>query len=556
MKIFQTLAEGGQTWAHRVRMVKQVFKIAITFSFTSIFVYFFITLASLNPLMVKSGYYYLKAEVLESLAFDKVSVSAKFWKKITQEKSSQENKIIPIDRLKRATYYRSQLLNKELKAFVFSSLKIGFIAFGALLLFFFVRGSASKRKHHIAGKKRIRPLFLLLNLTIRKKASNFKIGNIPLIKGTETQHILVSGGTGSGKTNCFHHILPQIRTKGQKAIVIDTSGVFIERYFDSKKDILLNPFDSRSASWHPWIECEDSFDYDNLAESIIPQTYNDYENYWRSAARSLLSSSLKKISNNKTSELTKWLLFQPLDLLAQFVQDTQASAHIDVRSEKTAASVRSVAASFLGFLDYIKDTDNPFSVKKWLQSDVQDSWLFLATRPAQRATLNPLIACWFSIAVRSLLQMPQDLDRRTWFIIDELPILQKLKDLDSLVTESRKYGGCGLLALQSPSQLEEIYGRALAQTIIGNCATRVIFAEHDPEVAEKISKTLGESEIKEYQEGISYGDHEVRDGVSLSLQKKKIPVVSSNDIQSLENNQAFIKLPGNTPISKIRLKIK
>ena len=394
-------------------------------------------------------------------------------------------------------------------------------------------------------------------LILTRKASDLKIGSIPLIKGTETQHILVTGGTGSGKTNCFHHVLPQIRQKRQKAVIIDTTGAYINRYYTPSRDVLLNPMDPKGSPWHPWIECENRFDYDGLAESIIPQTYNDHENYWRTAARSLLSAVLQKLHNSqRTSELAHWLLFEPLDKLAEFVQDTKAAAHIDVNSEKTAASIRSVAAAFLGCLEYLPDTSTPFSIKKWVQNSPQESWLFLYANPSQRAAFNPLLSCWFSIAIRSLIQMTPDLHRRLWFVVDELPTLQKLKDLDSLVTESRKYGGCGLLALQSPAQLEEIYGRASAQTIMGNCATRLIFAEHDPEIAERISRSLGETEIKEYQEGISYGAHQVRDGVSLSLQSKKIPTVSPTEIQSLENNYAYIRLPGNVPISKIYLKLK
>ncbi|MBA3239510.1 MAG: type IV secretion system DNA-binding domain-containing protein [Parachlamydiaceae bacterium] len=46
-----------------------------------------------------------------------------------------------------------------------------------------------------------------------------------------------------------------------------------------------------------------------------------------------------------------------------------------------------------------------------------------------------------------------------WFIIDELPSLQKVKNIEVLLTEGRKYGGCSILSLQSPSQLESIYGR-------------------------------------------------------------------------------------------------
>jgi type IV secretory pathway TraG/TraD family ATPase VirD4 len=85
--------------------------------------------------------------------------------------------------------------------------------------------------------------------------------------------------------------------------------------------------------------------------------------------------------------------------------------------------------------------------------------------------------------------------------------------------------------------------------------TKIIFAEQDPQIAEMLSRSIGEREIKEYQEGLSYGAHETRDGVSLSLQIKKQPLVSASDIQSLEKNQAYIKLPGNIPVAKIKLSI-
>ena len=150
--------------------------------------------------------------------------------------------------------------------------------------------------------------------------------------------------------------------------------------------------------------------------------------------------------------------------------------------------------------------------------------------------------------------MQPDVNRRLWFIADELPSLNRLKDLETCLTESRKFGGCGLLAIQSPAQIEMIYGRDLARIIIGNCATRIAFAEKDPEIAERISKTFGSKEVKELHEGISYGAHEMRDGVNLSMQNKTSPVVSMNDIQSLEPNEAFIRLPGNFPVTKMKLK--
>ncbi|NGX62237.1 MAG: Coupling protein TraD [Chlamydiae bacterium] len=116
---------------------------------------------------------------------------------------------------------------------------------------------------------------------------------------------------------------------------------------------------------------------------------------------------------------------------------------------------------------HLPDTTAPFSIKTWIQ-DKTPGWLFLYTKPSERATLNPLLSSWFSTATRSLLNLTPDLQRRIWFVIDELPIFQKLQALDSLITEGRKYGACALLALQSSAQLEEIYGRAPSQTILGS----------------------------------------------------------------------------------------
>ena len=272
MKLFQPLAEGGQTWAHRVRMVRQVIKIALGLSFLSILIYVFYALSSLEPLLLQSGYYHLKGEVNHYFSLDDISVSAEFWEKVSHEKVNAKEKIVPFNRLKILTQTRFRSLLSECRTIALQSINVALFTFGGMLLFFLARGTASKRKHHVSGKKLIHSWLLHLKLTLKRKASDIKIGALPLVKGTETQHILVTGGTGSGKTNCFHHILPQVRSKKQKAIIIDTTGILLEKYYNPQKDFILNPFDSRGSEWNPWnpwTECEDFFDYDNLSESII-----------------------------------------------------------------------------------------------------------------------------------------------------------------------------------------------------------------------------------------------------------------------------------------------
>ncbi len=115
------------------------------------------------------------------------------------------------------------------------------------------------------------------------------------------------------------------------------------------------------------------------------------------------------------------------------------------------------------------------------------------------------------------LQKKLNLQRRLWFVSDEIPSLNRLKDLEVCLTESREFGGCSILAIQSISQLEMICGQDLTRVIVGNCATLIAFSEQDPEIANRISKIFGDKETKEFQEAISYGAHEMRDDVNLSF---------------------------------------
>lgn len=555
MGFFQNITEGGQTWAHRIRMFRQVIKMTLGTSLLFALLIYAILMAQIAPIYYQGAWYYLKATAVSAIA-DRIEVDPVFWEKVAHERKSAASNEISTGKVIHLTEKFSTHLGAEaIKNLVIAG-KYAFTACGMLLLFFLVRGRSRKNKKHISGSKIVTNWVLKMKLILRRNASDIHIGSIPFVKNSETQHFLITGGTGSGKTNCLFHLLDQVREKKQKAVVIDTSGSFTQRFLRPGKDILLNPFDPQSAHWNPWIECSNKFDYEALAESFIPQSYAENENYWRQAARSLFSSLLQKLSDTqKISELIRWSLFEPLPELCQFVAGTKAAAHMDINSEKTAGSIRSVASAFLECIENLNDSPTPFSIRKWVENPQTDSWLFIHCTPAQRAAITPLVSSWIAIAIRSLINLPPDQQRRLWFFLDELQTLNKVRDLESLLTEGRKYGGCGVLALQGLSQLENIYGNHSTKTIIGNCSTKIIFSEQDPEIATRISKMFGEQELKETNEGISYGAHEVRDGVSLSTQTKKQPIVSPTAIQSLEKNTAFLRLPGNYPVTKIKLQL-
>lgn len=552
MSIFQTVTEGGQLTTHSVRMFKQVTKTSLFLAFFLWLCVFVYQMHTVNPFYLKSVWYYEQARFYKLLNIQRMDLDGIHSSKTkSYQRQVSVESVIQTNKFYATTFYKMTLERLKYSA------AFALIPFSLVLLFFFLKGKQSKKKHHIKGNKLSSAWLTRCRLKFARKASKIFIGPLPLVKGTETQHILITGGTGSGKTNCLYHLLDSIRAQKQRTIIIDTTGILTERYFREGKDLLLNPLNATSQLWHPWVECTDKTSYAAMAESFIPQSLSESDNYWRTSARTVLNCILEQLKDSQRNYiLAEKVLREPLQELCEFLKGTKAASLIDMNSEKTAASIRSVLSNYLTCFEYLIDTHAPFSIRNWVQQEnPQDEWLFISCKPNQRAALNPLISCWFSIAVRSLLELTPDFNRRLWFIIDELPTLNRLRDLEMLLAESRKYGGCGVLALQSPAQLESIYGQAITQTIMGNCSTKIVFTEQNPLNAVRIAEMFGEEEIKEYQKGLSYGANDIRDGVNLSQQVRNQLLITKTDIQFLPKNIAFIRLPENYPIVKVKLPI-
>jgi type IV secretory pathway TraG/TraD family ATPase VirD4 len=148
-----------------------------------------------------------------------------------------------------------------------------------------------------------------------------------------------------------------------------------------------------------------------------------------------------------------------------------------------------------------------------------------------------------------------DPQRRLWYIIDEFASLHKQEAFSKALAEMRKYGGCIAVGLQNIPQLQELYGHTETKSLTSLFNTKVIFRNANPETAKHMSQMLGEQEVKETMEGISYGAHQMRDGVSLNEHKQFKPVVSANDIMILNDLEAYLKLPGNLPVTKIKFEV-
>jgi type IV conjugative transfer system coupling protein TraD len=381
---------------------------------------------------------------------------------------------------------------------------------------------------------------------------------LPLPKGTENQHIAIIGATRMGKTTCFIHLLDQVRKKGQKAVILDSTGEFTNRYYRSGQDILFNPFDDRSVSWNIWGENLNTYEYDAWSAAMIPEGKGDP--IWHGNARKLLSFTARKLGNELNStmkDILKWCCWEALgEATERFYDGSPVAALMRPQAEKTTAGIRMQAGNSIAAFEYLADTANPFSMTQWIKnSKDKDQWLFLNATPTQRSTLAPLLASLFNFAFMGLERSGVDFKNRIFMIADELGGWNfPIASLKRMVTEGAKYGACCGLGFQNKSQVDELYNHAGTKTLLSNCSTKIIFSSQDHETNRDLSLTLGEQDILTTSENFSIGSHHMRDGVNLSSQHRTQAVITATDITSLNKLEAYVLLPGNLPLTKVKFK--
>ncbi|MBA3814739.1 MAG: type IV secretion system DNA-binding domain-containing protein [Alphaproteobacteria bacterium] len=477
------------------------------------------------------------------------------------------------DPLLKKTTQRMELI---LEHIAYLSLKFAALMFSGVMGLWFFMGRSHKKPQHQRGNTLVPWQSLKALIRERDQDSDLKLAGLPLLKDKETSHILITGTTGSGKTNAFHVLLPQIRKRQNRAIVVDVTGDYVSRYYDPMTDIILNPLDTRSLSWNPWADCELDAHYDVLAESFIQTKEGSKDPFWDNAARAIFKTALRKfafLGQRNIEAVTTFLLSSSDKDFEDFFKGTEAATYAVKNNEKTTSSIRSVLSSQIEGLRQLDFSDTAFSIRDWVMngdspagSDSSEStsqenrsslpprgWLFITARADQRQTLKPLISAWVDMAINALMVLPENYDRRLWFVIDELAALQRLPRLQMGLAEARKYGGCILAGFQSKPQLEEIYSRNGAESMLDLFNTKLFFRCTEPSSQAWISKVLGDKEEAEPTENISYGANSTRDGVSLSRQTRQKPLVLPAEFSQLKDLECYIKLPGDYPCTKLQM---
>lgn len=563
---------GGQVFLHKVRMFRQVLRTTVVVSIiTGIILAWSFNSQSNKHIDIDEAITYAKAQIairvhpaLSAISIGKprATVDAYSNGKLWQKNMSAYS-VINSTLFKNAwEKVISEATTLALKSLAFGGCA-GLIVF--IIWSYFGRNLKTDKKKEGSGEV-LTPLQVKLKLQLMGKDSSLRIGNMPLVRDSETRHFLIMGSTGSGKTNLVHNLLPQVKQKDQPAIIIDQTGEIIARYYNPERgDIIFNPFDGRSKNWDFWQDCSTPEELERFSKILFSfnrkrsRSYSDP--FWEQSAQYVFNACteyLSKTGNTCLSALKGLAIEANLEELQNKLKGTAAERYLTDDGKGVASSVLSTLATSAKPISYLSDDNinGTFSLKEHFINikSGSNAWLFLSTKPSSRELTLPLIACLTELALSKLMDIGIDQKRRLWCIFDELASLGNLPALSPLMAEGRKYGACVVAALQSLNQIYDHYGAYAGSSIFGQFGTCFFFRNTEPAIAKMFSSMCGTETITRQQKNTSFGANDFRDGVSYQETEKKKELVEYNQLASLAVRECYTLLPEpKVRLSKIQI---
>jgi type IV secretory pathway TraG/TraD family ATPase VirD4 len=399
------------------------------------------------------------------------------------------------------------------------------------------RQKALKYGRRLKGPERLTPQ--AFNRTVKGDGIGFKTDDmkemIRIPAKAEAQHMQIIGDTGAGKSALMFQVLRQVRSRDDSAIVYDPAREFVKRFYDpTRGDVILNPLDARCPYWGPAEELRSRSEAKALAASLFQPPQDRKGEFFIESPQKIFAFLMAY--GPTPDELVQWMS-NPNEIDRR-LKETEHAHLIDPRAHQQRAGVLGslgLVADSLRLLPKKGEGNGRWTATEWAEK--RQGWIFLTSLPAEREALRPLQSLWIDWLVLRLLNEPTKEQKRVWFVIDELASLQKLPQLHTAITESRKSRNPVVLGFQGKAQLEYLYGH-LAEVMLSQPATNVWLTTKEPNAGEWVSKFIGKVEIERLRETHFDG---TRAGHNFTIERQVEPLVLESEISGLPDLHAFMK---------------
>ena len=398
-------------------------------------------------------------------------------------------------------------------------------------------------------------------------------------KNARNKNVLIVGGSGSGKTRFW--IKPNLMQCHSSYVVTDPKGtVAIEcGKMLEKEGYKIKIFNTinfkKSFHYNPFSYIHSEKDILKLVTTLIANTKGEGkagDDFWVKAETLLycaligylwyegldeeknfatLISMINAMEVREDDESFK----NPVDYLFDELEAKNPD-HFAVRqykkyklaAGKTAKSVLISCAARLAPFDIAEVRE--ITMYDELELDLtgdRKTVLFLIMSDTD-ATFNFLISMIYTQLFNLLCEKADDvyggrLPVHVRCLIDEAANIGQIPNLEKLMAtiRSREISAC--LVLQAQSQLKALY-KDNADTIIGNCDSRIFLGGSEPTTLKELSTALGKETIDTYNTGESRGRETSH---SLNYQKLGKELASVDELAVLDGSKCILQLRGVRP---------
>ncbi len=260
----------------------------------------------------------------------------------------------------------------------------------------------------------------------------------------------------------------------------------------------------------------------SLSDMIMKDKVEAKDPFWNQSARQLLEgligffleeyksdnikrnqitmTSIRKFQNSSMSELNFEKLKKYLNKKEYGSKSKDSLTSVITASENTYKSITSVFGSKMNIFDDV----NIANVTSESDFDIsligkKPTALYVIV-PDEDKTYYVLVTIIVGLLYKELTKLANKQDNKTLpvqidWLLDEFANCPPLPDIDAIVSVARSRGMRFHFFIQSFAQLNNVYGKDVAQIILDNCGL-VYLKTNTQETAESISKRLGKKTIE------------------------------------------------------------
>ena len=372
-------------------------------------------------------------------------------------------------------------------------------------------------ERHVRGPKLSRLDHRPARKALKSKAPGLSIHpQIAISEAQEARHMLLLGGSGSGKTSILWPIINQAVERGDKCLIFSFKGDFQQKA--GFKFSLLAPWDSRSVRWQLGRDIDTRIKAESLAKTLCPDPEKG-EKIWAQGAQGLLTAVIAGVQHDYKEDWGFYHLaracsiaLSDYDSLVKTVMQYSplAKAFLMGKDSKTTASYLAQMASGLSDVVNLGVADSssqgkPWSVSDWLAGRTPGAAI-LGYLPAVEGLSKAYCSSVIEQIVKQILSF-DDCDpdeRRIWLFLDEVPQAGKVPSITDALEAARSKGCRVVLGMQGVAQLEEHgYSKNTLRIWAGQCGIKIVSNLADPDDQKWASNLLGERDILRYQRTIT-----------------------------------------------------